>query len=144
MIRLHKADQREHLPRLSDLHLLVLKIHRAVCKPCGPLLSFLFQISHTPLCFLLAAHVEFRFVLSTKPVKFYLADSPLNFHAEFFKPNLQLALSLCLLVRLWDYSVCSSELRNVMNRYVRLSHVTETHKHPRSRLLALRLSLEWI
>ncbi|MFS1491712.1 hypothetical protein [Vibrio splendidus] len=90
MIRLHKADQREHLPRLSDLHLLVLKIHRAVCKPCGPLLSFLFQISHTPLCFLLAAHVEFRFVLSTKPVKFYLADSPLNFHAEFLNQTYSL------------------------------------------------------
>ncbi len=40
--------------RLSDLHLLVLMIHRAVCKPCGHWLSFLFQISHTPPCFLLA------------------------------------------------------------------------------------------
>jgi len=46
MIRLHKADQREHLFHLSDLHLLVLMIHRAVCKPCGHCCRFFFRF-HT-------------------------------------------------------------------------------------------------
>lgn len=129
---------------LSDLHLLVLIIHRAVCKPCGHCCRFFFRF-HTRnrvSCWLHTLNSVLNYPQSQLSFSHELVC---KFPCWVFKPNIQLALSLYLLVRLFDYSVfIRTTLCHEQTCSSRLSHFTATHKQSRSRLLDLRSSLEWI